>query len=861
MLSKDTQIFASFHSDNEKLVLPVLEQVRAAEWHDIDISGEYANRASVLDIIRQSGIILLFLSKDYARDDRLMLEEFAYAATVARRPFIPVWLDSLADIQQDYEDIECDKQLLSALEMLTAKHIGTAPDGLVAALEQFMPENIPYTPSTPQICEKPCEAYEGSGPYIFVSYAHDDAPRVYPIIKELYESGWDLWYDEGIKITERYLPVIAHHVKRCSVFVLILTNRCLERPFVMNYELEYARKLGIPVIPVLLEELSPQPWSKENAARLMKTAIKPDVLSEHIRFRNLINKGPREAVPPAVKYNVVYDVVLPSEIEIPGFIIKTVSGNKVTLSYHGTDDEVVIPGEISMPDGSVTFQVAGVVSRQIQGSAVALQNTFASDNLIEIGKYAFSRNSLKGITFPELEIKIVYNAFDECTSLTHFTLGGVTYECNYKNIASLVSEISKKTRDNIQILNDQGTEAEKETPYHIGIPHCGETPRALICCAEEDVPHIREMMIRLYWEGFNFYSIDREALTQRSIQEIQCVLMFFSENTSKSQQAMDILKKIILHDTSRIIQVFLNDCTKWPDEVRDKLHDRQAIFQSLTSKREFMGKIREGLRQFGCSLKSPRGFDVNSYNGEVDIVKFRPAGFSHVIIPKTFFMPPLPVTAIYPYAFWRCNTITRVTIPDGVVYIGEFAFCECESLVSVNFSDNLETIGEFSFMHCISLRSLTIPDGVLIIGREAFKGCWSLKSVVIPDSVTRIGADAFLDANDSLVIRTPPDSTAWKYALANGIEVSPLEITCSGIQQRTPKSSPRRESNLERKDSEELQNAVERLKARAAEIQKAIELIRELERIEELPQDLIELLRELEQEEESIRKILKPVSW
>jgi hypothetical protein len=288
MLQKDTQIFVSFHSDDENQVLPILEQVRVAGWCNVNVAKIQSDRANVLELIQQSGMVLIFLSKTFAQDDRLMLEEFAYAATVVRKPFIPIWLDSLTDIQQIFQSKEYDRQLLSALEMLTAQHTGTVTEGVVAALEQFLLDDTPYSPSIPQVCEKPCEAYEGDDPYIFISYAHDDAKKVYPIIKDLYETGWDLWYDEGIKITERYLPVIAHHVGRCSVFVLMLTNRCLERPFVMNYELEYARQRKIPIIPVLLEKLNPKPWSQKNIERFMGEAIAPDTLLERIGAVGLI---------------------------------------------------------------------------------------------------------------------------------------------------------------------------------------------------------------------------------------------------------------------------------------------------------------------------------------------------------------------------------------------------------------------------------------------------------------------------------------------------------------------------------------------------------------------------------------------
>jgi hypothetical protein len=70
------------------------------------------------------------------------------------------------------------------------------------------------------------------------------------VVKSIFEAGWDLWYDEGIKITKRYLKTIAEHLKQCNLFILMLTLCCLERPFVIDYELEYAQKLEVKIITV-----------------------------------------------------------------------------------------------------------------------------------------------------------------------------------------------------------------------------------------------------------------------------------------------------------------------------------------------------------------------------------------------------------------------------------------------------------------------------------------------------------------------------------------------------------------------------------------------------------------------------------
>lgn len=46
--------------------------------------------------------------------------------------------------------------------------------------------------------ERPFPAYNVDQPYIFVSYAHDDAALVYPEMVRLKNQGFHVWYDEGI---------------------------------------------------------------------------------------------------------------------------------------------------------------------------------------------------------------------------------------------------------------------------------------------------------------------------------------------------------------------------------------------------------------------------------------------------------------------------------------------------------------------------------------------------------------------------------------------------------------------------------------------------------------------------------------
>ena len=87
--------------------------------------------------------------------------------------------------------------------------------------------------------------------------------------------------------------------------------------------------------------------------------------------------------------------------------------------------------------------------------------------------------------------------------------------------------------------------------------------------------------------------------------------------------------------------------------------------------------------------------------------------------------------------------LTEYTIPDIVTTIGHGAFYECSSLTSVTIPDSVTTIVDGAFAYCGSLTNVTIPDSVTVIGEAAFFDCWRLTSVTIGDSVTEIGGAAF----------------------------------------------------------------------------------------------------------------------
>ena len=85
----------------------------------------------------------------------------------------------------------------------------------------------------------------------------------------------------------------------------------------------------------------------------------------------------------------------------------------------------------------------------------------------------------------------------------------------------------------------------------------------------------------------------------------------------------------------------------------------------------------------------------------------------------------------------------KYSIRKGVKVIGNGAFFWCEYLTSINIPNSVTTIGNGAFSRCSSLISINIPNSVTTIGRGAFSRCNSLTSIIIPNSVVTIIGNPF----------------------------------------------------------------------------------------------------------------------
>ena len=131
------------------------------------------------------------------------------------------------------------------------------------------------------------------------------------------------------------------------------------------------------------------------------------------------------------------------------------------------------------------------------------------------------------------------------------------------------------------------------------------------------------------------------------------------------------------------------------------------------------------------------------------------------------------------------SILETYTIKEGTKVVCDRAFWNCESLQSLTLPDSLTSIGRSAFGYCSSLQSVVLPASLKRIGVSVFRGCKSLHTIVILASLKRIGTSAFSGCTSLLSIELPAslkciESSAFCGCTSLQSVVLPTSLKCIG---------------------------------------------------------------------------------
>lgn len=184
---------------------------------------------------------------------------------------------------------------------------------------------------------------------------------------------------------------------------------------------------------------------------------------------------------------------------------------------------------------------------------------------------------------------------------------------------------------------------------------------------------------------------------------------------------------------------------------------------------------------------------------------FRNYKFTELTLPEG-------ILQIGNYAFSGCSELTSLVIPEGVTYIGESAFEKCTKLENLSIPNSVTTVKGNVFTDCNALQytecdnayylgnsdnpyvilikaindtiiSCNVHEGAKVIYFKAFYECFSLKTVSFPEGLVSIGSYAFYSLHSMANVTFPASVKAiGDYAFYNSWALKKIVILNGSAQ-------------------------------------------------------------------------------
>ncbi|MBQ9767495.1 MAG: leucine-rich repeat protein, partial [Lachnospiraceae bacterium] len=142
------------------------------------------------------------------------------------------------------------------------------------------------------------------------------------------------------------------------------------------------------------------------------------------------------------------------------------------------------------------------------------------------------------------------------------------------------------------------------------------------------------------------------------------------------------------------------------------------------------------------------------------LVTIREYGFNNLRALEEVTLPSNLKTMEF-CAFSECVALKSITIPDSVTTVGTSVFSNCYGLESAVIGNGIKSIPNSMFFGDKKLSKVTLPEGLTYIGDTAFSDC-GLKSITLPSTLTGLGSSVFSGNRTMTMIYVEEGNTAFK---------------------------------------------------------------------------------------------------
>ena len=137
---------------------------------------------------------------------------------------------------------------------------------------------------------------------------------------------------------------------------------------------------------------------------------------------------------------------------------------------------------------------------------------------------------------------------------------------------------------------------------------------------------------------------------------------------------------------------------------------------------------------------------------------------------------PASLTTIETLAFAECKHLSKVNFAAGSTLAALPEYCFINSgLTSINIPASVRMIGTAAFVSNKNLATVVVNEGTQVIGSLAFQGCEALASLTLPASVVELGSYVFggADALAMSGVTVPAESVAAAYIAEMDLPATP----------------------------------------------------------------------------------------